>query len=197
MRRATLSIGDVLPLDRKRGLWRGAWSPSWFIFMTVSQAEAKATHKLLANGALDCWRPTETAWRPAPRGNRAKIQYERNIAPGYLFALLDKEPHWDVLFDRFKGKLTRVVSDMHGTPLAIPERVLAEMQQVPQRIETIRQQQAEANRIKPGDRVTVLDGSMAGWCMPVERIHEGIAYFVLPILGGREVAVDEARIAKV
>lgn len=179
----------------KRGLWARDADPQWYIFTTAPQGELPAEAWLRRNGVPECWFPTEMKWRIIPRGKRRKVPYMAPIAPRYLFSVLDKVPHWDVLFDRARGKLTGVVS-RDGVPQPIPEAAMMQMQQVPQRLETLREDMRRARQIGPGDRATVQDGPMAGWTVDVTRIHAGIAHIVIPLLGQREVPIEEARLRK-
>lgn len=181
----TAQVGDIFPAPTTRGIWATPWQPAWFIFTVPPRGELPASAWLTRNGASECWYPTETAYKRARFKPNHRIPYERPVAPGYLFAVLPSRPHWDVLFARSRGKLLRVVSH-NGEPVAVPESVVASMTQVPQRLATIREAEMERRRIKPGDKVAV---QIAGveWQVTVDRIHAGIASFVIPLLGGREV----------
>lgn len=180
-----LQIGDQLPPPDGRGIWAADWDPAWHIFQVPPRGELPATAWLIRNGVAECWHPTETAFKRDRFKPGKRIPYERPVAPGYLFAVLPSRPHWDVLFARSRGKLLRVVSH-NGQPVAVPEETIAAMAQVPQRLATIREAEAAKRRLNPGDRATV---SIAGieWQVTVDRIHAGIASFVVPLLGGREV----------
>lgn len=180
-----LTIGDVVPAPTGRGIWASDWEPSWFIFQVPPRGELPASAWLSRNGVGECWYPSETAFKRNRFKPGQRIPYERPVAPGYLFAVLPYEPHWDVLFDRSRKKLSKVVSH-NGLPVAIPEYIIAKMAKLPQRLATIREAEAAKRRINPGDTVEI---SIAGidWQVTVDRIHAGIAHFVVPLLGGREV----------
>jgi hypothetical protein len=180
-----LHIGDIIPAPTSRGIWHHEWEPSWHIFQVPPRGELPATAWLTRNGVSECWHPTETAYKRNRFKPGKRIPYERPVAPGYLFAVLPQRPHWDVLFARSRGKLLRVVSH-NGDPVAVPEETIAAMAQVPQRLASIREAEAAKRRLNPGDKATV---SIAGieWQVTVDRIHAGIAHFVVPLLGGREV----------
>lgn len=191
-----LSIGDtVTPDHRPAMLGADLDGIAWYIFRTVPQAELPAIAWLARNGIPDAWCPTETRYRKVTRGKRAKVQYEAPIAPGYLFVPFTREPIWHILFERAKGKLSRVVS-INGVPLAVPERSIAQMKHVPERIAAIKAREEEARRLNPGDRADVQEGPLAGWTVDISRIHAGIAYFVAPLLGEREIAVPVAKLRK-
>lgn len=180
-----LHIGDIIPAPTTRGIWHHDWEPAWHIFQVPPRGELPATAWLTRNGVAECWHPTETAYKRNRFKPGKRIPYERPVAPGYLFAVLPQRPHWDVLFARSRGKLLRVVSH-NGDPVAVPEETIAAMAQVPQRLASIREAEAAKRRLNPGDKATV---SIAGiqWQVTVDRIHAGVASFIIPLLGGREV----------
>jgi hypothetical protein len=124
------------------------------------------------------------------------VPYEAAVVPGYVFALLDRIPHWDVLFDRARGKLLHVVS-RDGLPLPIGEHVIEAMTDVPQRLHERRLALAEARRIRVGDRATLDPGSALAWTVEVTAIEGPFARIVTPLLGGRESLVDAARLEKI
>lgn len=189
-----LKIGDQIPATQSRGIWADEWQPAWHIFQVPPRGEMPATAWLARNGCPEAWYPSETAYKRNRFKPNARIPYERPIAPGYLFAVLPFRPHWDVLFDRARGKLSRVVSH-NGQPVAVPESVIASMAQVPERLATMREAEADRRMIKPGDKASV---TVAGieWTVSVHSIHAGIASFVIPLLGGREVNAPVAALRK-
>lgn len=191
----TYTIGQIIPIERRRGIWHRPIDAAWYIFNTKPQQEIAASAWLVKNGALDAWFPHEIGWRKIARGRPRKIEYLRRIAPGYVFALLGNEPHWDVLFREARGKLTRVVSH-NSVPMQIPESSIAQMQHVPRRIEEIREAARQARMIRPGDKAEITDGPLSGWVVDVTRIDAGIAHFVVPLLGERETAIPVARLER-
>ena len=190
----TLRIGDTLPPSTGRGIWAEDWEPSWHIFAKLPpRGELQASAWLARNGAPDAWYPSETAYKRNRFKPNQRIAYQTPVVPGYLFVILPMRPHWDVLMDRARGKLGKVVSD-NGNPIAIPESVILDMAQVPERLATIREAERTRNTIHAGDKAVV---SIAGtdWTVEVTSIDRGVASFVLPLLGGREVkrAVGELK----
>ena len=189
-----LQVGDAVDLPTTRGIWASAWEPSWFIFTVPPRGELPASAWLSRNGVTECWYPSETAFKRTRFKPNQRIPYERPVAPGYLFVVLPQRPHWDVLFARSRGKLLKVVSHQ-GEPVAVPEDTIAAMALVPQRLAAIREAEAAKRRLNAGDRATV---SIAGieWQVTVDRIHAGIAHFVVPLLGGREVQAPVGSLTK-
>lgn len=190
-----IQIGATLPPPATRGIWAADWQPAWHIFQVPPRGELPATAWLARNGAPEAWHPTETAYKRDRFKPGKRIPYQRPVAPGYLFVVLPQRPHWDVLFARSRGKLLRVVSH-NGHPVAVPEETIAAMAQVPERLATIREAEAAKRRINAGDRAAV---NIAGieWQVTVDRIHAGIAHFVVPLLGGREVQAPVDGLRKV
>jgi hypothetical protein len=191
----TYHLGQVIPFTPDRGVWRCEMPPQWFIFRSSPMAELPAEAWLLRQGALDAWHPVEKKWRIVGGAKRRKVPYIAAVAPGWVFVLLDREPHWDVLFDRARGKLTHVVG-RDGIPLAIPETAIEQMAQVPERMQARLDAIAEARRIRPGDRATLDPGKALAWTVEVTAIHGTIARVVIPLLGDRETEVDVARLER-
>lgn len=181
----TVQIGDPIELDPSRPIWAAEWDPAWHIFTVPPRGELPATAWLTRNGVSECWHPTEPAFKRDRYKPGKRTPYDRPVAPGYLFAVLPQRPHWDVLFARSRGKLLKVVSH-NGEPVPVPECEMAKMQKLPLRLAAIREAEMQKRIIRPRDKVAV---TIAGveWTVEVDRIDAGIASFVLPLLGGREV----------
>lgn len=180
-----IKIGDAVDLGPSRGIWAAEWEPTWYIFTVPPRGELPATAWLTRNGVAECWHPTEQAFKRDRFKPGKRIPYERPVAPGYLFAVLPQRPHWDVLFARSRGKLLKVVSH-NGQPVPIPESEIEKMAQLPQRLAVIREEEMQRRIIRPRDKVAVTIGGIE-WTVEVDRIDAGIAHFLLPLLGGREV----------
>ena len=191
----TYHIGQVVPFDYRRRVFGADCDPQWFILCTAPQMELPLTAWLTRNGAHECWHPTEVAWRPSPRRDGRKVKYLRPIVPGYLFAHFDRSPNWDVMIREARGKLTRVVS-RDGEPLVIPDRVIMAMAQVPESLNAMREREKAARTIHVGDRATLDPGSALAWTVEITAIHQGIAHFVIPLLGGREATAPIERLSK-
>ena len=181
-----LQVGDTLPAATSRGMWAEEWEPAWFIFQVPPLGELPASAWLARNGAGETWYPSETIFTTNRFKPGKRIPKTVPVCSGYLFAVLSSRPHWDVLFSRAqqgnRRLLTHVVS-RGSVPIAIPESVIADMAQVPQRLEIIREAEREKRRIRPGDKARVNIGGTE-WTVQIEAIHEGIASFILPLLGG-------------
>lgn len=189
-----LRIGDTVDLDPSRGIWAREWEPAWFIFTVPPRGELPATAWLSRNGVDECWHPTEQAFKRNRYKPGQRIPYDRPVAPGYLFAVLPRLPHWDVLFARSRGKLLKVVSH-NGEPVPVSEETLARMRLVPQRLAAIREAEMQKRIIRPRDKVAVTIGGVE-WTVEVDRIDAGIAHFVLPLLGGREARAPVTALRK-
>ena len=195
----TYQIGQIVPFTGSRGIWRGNWydnRPRWFIFNVPPMGELPAESWLIRNGAMEAWHPVVPKWRIAgPAHNRKKVPYNAPSVSGYVFAMFDREPHWDVLMERSNRKLARV--EKRGElPLAIDERIIEQMAQVPERMKERLQAIAEAKRIRPGDTATLDPGSALAWTVEVTAVHGEMATLIIPLLGGHETTVPVARLEK-
>jgi transcription antitermination factor NusG len=191
-------IGDVLPWHPGRQpLGPPLLEPEWYILKSPPQQEARARLLLENLGVPEVWMPTEKAFRTV-RGKRGKVEFQKRIAPGYLFAQFDRDPVWDRLFAIARGRLSGVVG-VDGVPRVITEAEMWAMEQAPERIEEERRrvlEQAELDRLArrpaPGTRATLLGGPMAGYVVDVTEIHRGLARWLCGAVKG-ETMVEQMR----
>ncbi len=196
-------IGDTFPLEGK-GILGDCMDegPRWFILRTPPMREARAQGFLIRNGALEAWHPTVTEWVPAKGANprRRKIPIVRRIAPGYVFALFDREPRWHVLFDAARGRVSRVVTS-GGEPLKLADKIIAAMQHVPERLLDA-QKEADAERLRQwlakqpvaGETADVKGGAMIGHTVDVLEIHGALAKCLA--FGVREVWIETSKMER-
>lgn len=184
-------IGDELPPGETYHVQgRDLPEPVWYVFGTPAMKERNAEAWLNHRG-LEVWYPREKAWRHNPRGVRKKVPYMRLIVPRYVFVQFTGEPVWHVV--RKCPWLSYVVGTPNGEePMPISDRVMAQMEQVPQRLEKMRREAEERRRVRPGDRVKVIQGAATGWIVSVTEVHAGIARYIAGPLKG-EVPVERVR----
>lgn len=196
-------IGQKFPLEPQRPAQVGeASAASWFGFQTPPLKETSAQAWLEKRG-IEAWFPTEPRRRRLARGKRPFVEYDGKIVPRYVFARFTGWPQWDVLHGcRW---LSRVIG-LDGSPLPVSDDVMAQMEQVPQRLEVLRQREMERRRqeaqkliIGPGDKVRINQGPMDGWIVDVSAVHAGIAKLILPqaLLGMSETQVAVSRLHKI
>lgn len=188
-------IGQTIPLEPRRPVQVGDAVPLWYGFQTPPQKETSAQAWLEKRG-IEAWFPTEPRRRRLPKGKRAFVEYDGKVVPRYIFARFTGYPQWDVLRDcRW---LSRVIG-VDGNPLPVSDDVMSQMEKVPQRLEIIRQREAEKRIIRPGDKVRISSGPMDGWIVDVSAVHAGIAKLILPqaLLGISETQVAVSRLHKI
>ncbi len=195
-----INIGDTFPLEERREIQAGTIhdtfgevTPAWYIFRSVPQKEANAKAWLEIRG-VEAWYPTEAAWRMTPKGKRKKVEYQKRIAPGYLFARFTEYPQWGALFT--SQYLSAVIS-YQGQPVSIPDAVIAEMEQVPGRLAVQREEYRKARVINGGDKARITEGAMEGWIVDISEVRNGIASFLIPLLGDRITTMPVGRMSKV
>lgn len=186
-------IGQVLPWEPPKPVQIGRIEPAWFAFLTPPQKEISALAWFNHKG-VEAWYPSEMRRRRISRGKRKFAEYEARIVPRYIFARFTGVPQWDVL--QSCRYLSRVIG-VKETPLPVTDTVMAQMAQVPGRLEIIRKREVEKRIIRPGDKARIMDGAMEGWIVDVSHVHAGIAAFIVPLLGERVTRVDVARLEKV
>ena len=190
-------IGQTIPATPTRGVQEGEMdAPRWFALVARPQREQSARAWLERQG-VTAWYPAETAYRRVPRGKAKRQPYERRVAPGYVFARFTGWPQWDRLFYTPPAShYVRGAVGVDGRPLAITDEALAQMAMIPDELERLRRQQEEARRIRPGDKVEVLDGPMQGWVVDVASLRGGMAMLMLPLLGKDASAIEVTRLRK-
>lgn len=185
-------IGQEIPLEQGKPIQTGNTSPSWFVFQTPPQREVSAKAWLERRG-VEAWYPSETRWRRIPRGKRQKAPYEARLVPRYIFARFTGYPAWDVV--QSCRWLSRVVG-VNGEPMPVTDDVMAQMEQVPERLEVIRQREIDKRTLRPGDKAKVASGPFEGWVVEVQQIHAGIASFIVPLFGGETVGKADEKIMR-
>lgn len=190
-------IGQTVAHEPTRGVQVGDMdAPRWFALVTRPQMEPSAKAWLERQG-VTAWYPSETAYRRGPRARTKRQPYERRVAPGYVFARFTGWPQWDRLFyTPPSSHYVRGAVGVEGRPLAITDEVLSQMAMIPDELARLRRQQQEARRIKPGDRVEVIDGPMQGWVVEVASLKGGMAMLMLPLLGKDASAIEVSRLRK-
>jgi transcription antitermination factor NusG len=189
-------IGQTVPLESDRDVMTDEPCGAWYIFRVRSHHELAAEAWLARVGIADAWHPTETKWRIIRAAKRKKVPYERCIAPGYVFARFPRVPKWHALFERSCGRLIGVVG-YHERPLKITDKVLAQMQQVPARIQILREEEEAKERAarlaripRAGEKARITEGPLAGRIVDVGMIDAGIARFISPLFQGIEVEME-------
>lgn len=192
--RRDYTIGQIVPLDyQERPLHHGHGTAAWYGFQTPPLKEASAKAWVEHRG-LEAWYPSETRWRRIPRGKRKRAPYEARIVPRYIFVRFPAAPNWSEI--RRCRWLSRVIG-VGGNPLPITDLVLSEMEGVPANLEAIRKREAFRRIIRPGDRVRIKSGAMVDYVVEVSDVHAGIARFIIPLLGDKEMTIETTRLTKV
>jgi len=85
-----------------------------------------------------------------------------------------------------------------GSYEPIPERVIMQMAQVPQRIAEMVKEIEERSKIRDGDKVTVIRGPYEGWTVEARQVGatKAMVGFPVNILGRDEVEISLADLRK-
>lgn len=170
------------------------WPSLWFVLITPPQGELRASAWLARFGVEESWHPTEIVYVHDRKPPHKLIPKIKPICTGYLFSRFDHRPIWPFLFDQSRGKIQDVLR-IGDRPVALDDRDLMAMQQMPARLQSMRDAAKEAATIRAGDTVTVTSGAMAGWTVTVQETHGGIARISLPLLG-KDVELPIDRLTK-
>ena len=165
--------------------------PMWFTLITPPQHELLATKRLAEWDMNEAWHPTEMVYirnrfKPGKRIPRIKP-----VATGYLLARFDRRAIWPWLFEQSRGAIIDVLR-IGERPVAMADVDLMGMKQMPERLRDMREAAKEAATVRPGDTVTIIAGTLAGWTVTVDSVHGGIAKISAPLLGRMpEIEVDK------
>ena len=186
-------IGDVFPAPiPPRGPQSGLLSnPAWYGLLTPPSKEDAASDWLGKHG-VECWTPTELV--PRKDLQRRTILAQRRILPRFLFARFTGRPQWDILLD--SRKVSGWIA-VEGQPRPIRESEMMGMASVPERIAEIRRREAEARRVRAGDRVMILDGAMMGWELVAKEVDGIMADLLSPLMGERIIRVELSRMVRI
>lgn len=200
----TYEIGQKVETEERRKLmgeefqdWDGSKVALWFVLKVQPMKEFEVEKWLgQQEGVLEAWLPTNKAWRNPARGHRRKVQYRQKIAPGYVFACVERRIAWDLLQRRSNGKVLGVVG-YNGRPLPVPEEQMRAMKKLPKMVQKIYADAQAAKAIRPGDKVRILDdGPMCDWVVDVTEVNGGIAKIFVPLLGGRLAEVGVSSVSR-
>lgn len=180
-------VGDAVPWSpRREPLGAPLLEPQWLIVREWAGATGKVREvmdlpaaRALARFGVDpehIWTPSETVMvgRGADRHKRLRL-----LLPGYLFALFDREPRWDVI--RARSRHIRGVVSVGETPYVVPPRALSQMAQMPSRIRELRDAEfarLDALRPRAGDTARITKGPLAGYLVDIATIDRGLARFL-------------------
>lgn len=182
----TYAIGQIHPFDYTRKPVAGECAETWFILTSPPLRERAGEAFLERVGFSEVWTPTERAWRPS-RGPRLRERYDRLIAPGYIFAMTEREPVWDVLFERARGRVSGVVS-IGSEPYVVRKQDFEAMRKIPQRIRIEREKAIRAiqqgSHLEVGHPATLVAGPLAGYAVDITKIDKGIAHFLMGDMRG-------------
>jgi transcription antitermination factor NusG len=172
-------------------IWSSTCSPTWVVAFVPPQGELTAT-AWLARQCVEAWHPVEVVYVHAPRPPHKMVPRIKPIAAGYLFVKIDRLPIRDFWIAQSNGKI-RDILHFGERLVMIGDDAMLQMRQVPERLRDMRAAAEEAKRIKPGDTVTILAGSMAGWQMTVEASDNGVVRLASPV---GVIEVEREKVAK-
>lgn len=175
---AHLRVGDTLPPAIVRGITSGPDLPApiWHCLTVKSQGE-RACREFLRKRDIFAFYPSERHIRHQ-RGKR--IETERPIVTGHVYAQFRAQPQWDVL-----KRVHRIITGVYcigGLPVPIHRDVIRHLQGLTVEAERLREAMAEMRRIKPGDHVRIAAGPLAGFAVDVREVFgqeawvEGLAF---------------------
>ena len=166
--------------------------------------EAKAQTWMQLHHAANLWYPVEKVWRSVwdkTKHKRVRVEVPTRMAAGIALVDFNTEPHWpDILWNDLTRTGCEQITGWYGRgprPLRVPDSEVLRMTQMPERAAAILREVEERRTIKPRCRAVVKEGAFAGEAMTVLRVSGKMAFVEVPILGGREAAVELAKMERV
>jgi len=127
--------------------------PSWYVLHSKPRKEAFLLDQLLANG-FDAYCPFLRVTPVNPRARKVRPYF-----PGYVFINVDLAHNKASALQWMPG-VTGFVS-FDGLPAAVPDSLVPTLKQ---RLDEVNAAGGEVlHNLKPGDRVTIVDGPFAGY----------------------------------
>jgi transcription antitermination factor NusG len=167
----TYYIGQVLPIDRKRGLTGDPLdAPEWYALTVHGGKESAARDMLKANGIHAQYPVREVKYRQRGKAMIRKLP----IITRVIYAQFCRQPQWDVL------KARRLITGVYGigeTPLVIPYDVIRAVMGLPTVEEELEAARREMLRVRDGDKAEITTGPLAGFVVDVNRVADGVAWF--------------------
>lgn len=179
----TYHIGQIIPAENR---WRltGAplMQPEWYALRVMGGKETKAKAKL-EWADIEVAYPVETQARHV-KGKR--IETEKAIIPGLIYARFHHAPQWHALRER--RIITGVVC--HGqTPIVLPPDIVRRVMGLPTEAERLAAAKAELLRVREGDKARILTGPLAGFVVDVRSIRDRRIWWTMGFVKG-EAEVD-------
>lgn len=159
---------------------------TWYVFQTPPIKEHVAKREFDDIG-VEAWYPVRIEWVTIPNSRR-KRKSVRAVVGRYIFANLP-DPDWQLIKDRVRHARIIISNERF---MAFSDDDLKRMAQMPARIEAMMIEEAEAKRIKPGDKV--LHPLFDGWAVDVTAIKGNRAWLDVPM--GGKVETDVAQLRK-
>lgn len=183
-------IGQIVPLERKRGLTgERLEKPEWYALTVPGGKEAAARDMLRANGIHAQYPVREVKYRQRGKAITRKLP----IITRVIYAQFKHAPQWDVLKER------RLITGVYGhgeTPLVIPYNVVRAVMGLPTVEEELEAARRELLRVREGDKAEILGGPLDGFVVDVDRVADGTVWFttVAGIKGTADVETLERKV---
>jgi hypothetical protein len=197
-----LERGDTVPAEYwgTRPLFGEPCPPAWYILTCGRQRREMARARdRLRDAAAEAWFPQVTEYRTltrtsAGRSRQERVPVKRPIIPGMIFARLEALPMWDELAERWAIRPMLIL----GRPVIARERDLLCMADMPEVIAAAVAAEAEAKRLRPGDRAAIIDGLLLGAVTdPVEIVALRKDGLLIRTSGGVNVVVSGDTLRKI
>jgi hypothetical protein len=167
----TYQIGQCVPLDYARTITGTACDPVWHCLVIRSGTERSSRERFRALGVHSFY-PSQGIVRHL-RGR--KIETERPIVTGQLYAKFRAAPQWDVMKEQ--RRMILGVYAIQGRPIIIPPDIIRHLQGLTVEAERLAEARADMLRVRAGDRATINAGPLKGFMVEVDSITGGDAWF--------------------
>ena len=185
-----MQVGDTVEFRSRRGLVGGRLPhPVWHALRVKPQTEAKAKRFLESAGCEVCYPIRE---RVHHIKGKERV-YRHPMISGLIYARFFHEPLWHNLKDR------RVITGVFmsgGKPYVLADDDVATFMGLPTQAETLEQERREAQMPVEGGRAEITSGSMKGFFIEVESIHDGKLRGWI-VLEGQQRIRTEAKVSDV
>lgn len=167
----TYQVGQILPLDRTRGMTGEKLpKPVWHALTVPPGREAQAALMLQENDIHASYPTRESRSRQWGK----IVTRTLPVITQVIYAQFREAPNWDVIRRR---RLITGVYSVGNQPIAIPYPVIRQIQGLDVALEALERAKEDMLRIRAGDSAEIMEGPLAGFTVDVTRVAGGRAWF--------------------
>lgn len=188
MRHLDLKVGDMVPLDYRRGITgHKLEKPVWHPLRVMPGKEIAATGILKRHHGVEAFVPTEDRERTV-RGQRITRTFPQITQ--IIYAKFRYAPHWDVMRDR---RIITGVFCIGGRPIELTSDTIRIVRGLPTKAEELAAAKEALLRVNAGDRVRLVAGPFEGMEVDVTQAADRRVWWAVTLANGLPLKGEVSR----